>query len=399
MTNRNAPLSNNNDQSVDTTGLRPHTLAVHGGHGVEPNTGAVNVPIYLSSTYALKRPGVDRAGYDYARSGNPTREAVERHVAALEGGTHGFAFASGLAAESAIISLLDAGDHILLGDNVYGGTYRMVENVFKRHGIEASYADTADAATFAKHFRPNTRMVLMESPTNPVMKVSDLREVAKVTHEAGALLVVDNTFMSPYFQRPLELGADIVVHSATKYLSGHSDIVAGVVAVKDEQLAERIGYLQNAVGAILGVQDSYLLLRGMKTLALRMEAHERNAFQLAEWLQTRPWVKHVLYPGLSDHPGHALLKEQASGFGGMLSFEPTSEDLTERIVTNTRIFSLAVSLGGVESLIAVPAHMTHAAVPPDARAAMGISDSLIRISVGIEDVKDLQEDLARAAGA
>lgn len=378
--------------------MRLKTMVIHGGHGPEPHTGAVNVPIYLSSTFAQQKPGV-HSGYEYSRSGNPTREAVERLIAALEGGVRGFAFASGLAAESTIISLLSAGDHVIVGDDVYGGTFRVVEHVFKRLGIEASYVDTTDAAEFARHMRPNTRMVIMESLTNPLMKVSDLKQLAKVTKAAGALLVVDNTFLTPYLQRPLALGADIVVHSATKYLSGHSDVVAGLVAVNDEQLGERIGYLQNAMGGILGVQDSYMLLRGTKTLALRMEAHERNAQQLAEWLQQQSWVKRVLYPGLPDHPGHAVLKQQASGFGGMLSFEAESVEMAERIVANTQLFALAESLGGVESLISIPSLMTHASVPSERRAAIGITDSLVRISAGIEDVADMMEDLSRAAGA
>lgn len=371
---------------------------VHAGHGPDPHTGAVNVPIYLSSTFAQKRPGVHQ-GYEYARTGNPTREALERHIAVLEGGVRGFAFASGMAAEATVLSLLDAGDHIVVGADVYGGTYRIVERVFRRLGIEVTFADTSDADALKAHFRPNTRMVVVESLTNPLMKVSDMEKVANVTHEAGALLTVDNTFMTPYFLRPLALGADIVVHSATKYLGGHSDVVAGLVVVKDEELGERLHFLQNAVGGVLGVQDSYLLLRGMKTLALRMEAHQHNAGRIAEWLVQQPWVKRVLYPGLPDHPGHDVLKRQATGFGGMLSFEADTPERAQKIVSNTKIFALAESLGGVESLISIPALMTHASIPPERRAQLGITDSLVRISAGIEDPDDLIEDLAQAAGA
>lgn len=378
--------------------MRPRTLMVHAGHGPDPHTGAVNVPIYLSSTFAQKRPGVHQ-GYEYARTGNPTREALERHIAVLEGGVRGFAFASGMAAEATVLSLLDAGDHIVVGADVYGGTYRIVERVFRRLGIEVTFADTSDADALKAHFRPNTRMVVVESLTNPLMKVSDMEKVANVTHEAGALLTVDNTFMTPYFLRPLALGADIVVHSATKYLGGHSDVVAGLVVVKDEELSERLHFLQNAVGGVLGVQDSYLLLRGMKTLALRMEAHQHNAGRIAEWLVQQPWVKRVLYPGLPDHPGHDVLKRQATGFGGMLSFEADTPERAQKIVSNTKIFALAESLGGVESLISIPALMTHASIPPERRAQLGITDSLVRISAGIEDPDDLIEDLAQAAGA
>src|SRR5690606_14797251 len=314
--------------------MRPRTLMVHGGHGPDPHTGAVNVPVYLSSTFAQEQPGVPK-GYEYARTGNPTREAVERHIAALEGGVRGLAFASGLAAETTVLSLLSAGDHVIVGDDVYGGTCRLMAQVFSRLGLSATFADTADIDAFAAAFRPETRMVIMESLTNPLMKVSDLERVAAVTHAHGALLVVDNTFLTPYFQRPLLLGADIVVHSATKYLGGHSDVVAGLVVVKDDELGQRLHYLQNAMGAVLGVQDSYLLLRGMKTLALRMEAHAENARRLAEWLRQQPWVKRVLYPGLPDHPGHDILARQATGFGGMLSFEADTAARAQRIVTGT----------------------------------------------------------------
>ncbi|MFS8581675.1 MAG: aminotransferase class V-fold PLP-dependent enzyme [Limnochordales bacterium] len=394
---RGGPAAGNAEGAHGRPAVRPRTMMVHAGHGPDPHTGAVNVPIYLSSTFAQERPGVHK-GYEYARTGNPTREALERHIAALEGGVRGFAFASGLAAETTLLSLLKAGDHVIVGDDVYGGTYRLVEQVFTRLGLAATYADTSDIDAFAAAFRPETRMVIMESLTNPLMKVSDLERVAEVTRAHGAWLVVDNTFLTPYFQRPLELGADMVVHSATKYLGGHSDVVAGLVVVKDEELGQRIHYLQNAMGAILGVQDSYLLLRGMKTLALRMEAHAENARRIAQWLAGQPWVTRVLYPGLPGHPGREILARQATGFGGMLSFDAGTPERAERIVSRTRLFALAESLGGVESLISIPARMTHASIPPERRARLGITDSLVRISAGIEDAEDLIEDLARAAG-
>lgn len=399
----NNPMQGDGSEAVGgaspaaTRTMRPKTLMIHGGHGPDPHTGAVNVPIYLSSTFAQQKPGVHQ-GYEYARTGNPTRAALERHIAALEGGVRGLAFASGMAAETTVLSLLSAGDHVIVGDDVYGGTYRVVERIFTRLGLTASYADTSDIDAFAAHFRPETRMVIMESLTNPLMKISDLKRVAQVTHDAGALLVVDNTFLTPYFQQPLLLGADIVVHSATKYLSGHSDVVAGLVAVKDEELGEQLHYLQNAMGGVLGVQDSYLTLRGTKTLALRMEAHAHNAQRIAEWLVEQPWVERVLYPGLPDHPGRAILEQQATGFGGMLSFDAGTPERAERIVSRTKLFALAESLGGVESLISIPSLMTHASIPPERRAELGITDSLVRISAGIEDVEDLIEDLAQAAG-
>lgn len=377
--------------------MRFKTRIVHGGHGPDPLTGAVNVPVYLSSTYAQQRPGVHQ-GYEYSRTGNPTRAALEQLAAELEGGVRGLAFASGMAAMSTVLSLLGAGDHIIVGDDVYGGTYRVVERVFTRLGLAVSYADTADPADVARHMRPETRMVIVESPTNPLMKVADLRALAEVAHKGGAMLVVDNTFMTPYLQQPLALGADIVVHSATKYLSGHSDVVAGLVVVSSPELGERLHYLQNAVGGVLGPQDSWLLIRGIRTLGLRMDAHERNAAAIAAWLTEQPWVRKVYYPGLPGHPGHAIHRQQARGFGGMLSFEADTPGRAEQIVSGCRVFTLAESLGGVESLISLPAKMTHASIPPERRAQLGITDSLVRISAGIEDVEDLIEDLAQAAG-
>lgn len=377
--------------------MRPKTLLIHGGAGHDRSTGAVNVPIYLSSTYAQEAPGRHR-GFEYARTGNPTRAALELLIAQLEGGARGLAFASGMAAVSAVLSLLSAGDHVVVGDDVYGGTYRVVAKVFGRLGIAATFVDTTVTAAVEAALTPHTRMILVESPSNPMLKVSDIAALAKVAHGAGALLAVDNTFLTPYWQNPLTLGADIVVHSATKYLSGHSDVVAGLVVAATEELGEKLHFLQNATGGVLGVQDSWLLLRGVRTLGPRLEEHERNARRLAGWLRERPWVRQVYYPGLADHPGHALASRQARGYGGMLAFAATDPELAEKIVTSTRLFTLAESLGGVESLISLPARMTHASLPPDRRAALGITGSLVRISVGLEDIADLLEDLAAAAG-
>ncbi|MBO8140719.1 MAG: bifunctional cystathionine gamma-lyase/homocysteine desulfhydrase [Firmicutes bacterium] len=376
--------------------MRRQTRGLEGSPGLDPRTGAVNVPIYLSSTFAQDGPGVHR-GYEYSRTGNPTRAALEGLAAELEGGARGLAFASGMAAMSAVVSLLNQGDHVVVGDDVYGGTYRVLEKVFARFGIRVSYADTANPQAVKDHMRPETRMLIVESPTNPLMKVADLRALAEIAHEAEALLVVDNTFMTPYLQQPLALGADIVVHSATKYLSGHSDVVAGLVVTADPEVGERIHFLQNATGGILGPHDSWLLIRGIRTLGVRMEAHEHNARRIARWLTAQPWVTRVHYPGLPEHAGHELMARQARGFGGMLSFETDTPERAEGIVRRTRLFILAESLGGVESLISLPARMTHASIPAERRARLGITDRLVRVSVGIEDADDLIEDLAQAA--
>lgn len=356
-------------------------------------------PIYATSTYVQQSPGVHK-GFEYARSQNPTRFAYERCVADLEGGARGFAFASGLAAMSTTLELLDSGDHVVAGDDLYGGTFRLFERVRKRSaGLEFSFVDLSEAGALEQALRPNTRMVWVETPSNPLLKIVDLRAVAAIARERGILAVADNTFASPYLQRPLELGFDIVVHSATKYLNGHSDMVGGVVVVSDAELGERLGFLQNAVGAIASPFDSFLALRGLKTLHLRMERHCANAQRLAEWLAGHRAVKRVYYPGLATHPGHELAARQMKAFGGMLAIdlEGGLED-ARRMLERCHIFALAESLGGVESLVEHPAIMTHASVPAEVRERSGISDTFIRLSVGVEDFEDLRDDLAQALG-
>ncbi|MMZ52353.1 Cystathionine gamma-lyase [compost metagenome] len=375
--------------------MRMKTKLIHGGVDGDPLTGAVNVPIYQVSTY--KQEGVGKhKGYEYSRTGNPTRHAVEEYIADIEGGVRGFAFASGMAALSTIVMMFDAGDHFVVGDDVYGGTYRVLNKVFNRFGVEVTFVNTGDVEAIAAAIRPNTKAVMLESPSNPLLKVTDIAAVAEITKEKGLLLVVDNTFMTPYWQNPLELGADIVFHSATKYLGGHSDVVAGLVIVKDEELGERMHFVQNSVGAVLGPQDSYYLLRGMKTLGIRMEEHEANTKRIAEWLSRREDIEKVYYPGLTNHPGHDIAAKQARGFGGMISFDVGSRERAEQVLSRAKIFTLAESLGAVESLISVPAQMTHASIPAERRAELGITDGLIRISVGIEDVEDLIEELEQA---
>lgn len=375
--------------------MRMKTKLIHGGVDGDPLTGAVNVPIYQVSTY--KQEGVGKhKGYEYSRTGNPTRHAVEEYIADIEGGVRGFAFASGMAALSTIVMMFDAGDHFVVGDDVYGGTYRVLNKVFNRFGVEVTFVNTGDVEAIAAAIRPNTKAVMLESPSNPLLKVTDIAAVAEITKEKGILLVVDNTFMTPYWQNPLELGADIVFHSATKYLGGHSDVVAGLVIVKDEELGERMHFVQNSVGAVLGPQDSYYLLRGMKTLGVRMEEHEANTKRIAEWLSRREDIEKVYYPGLTNHPGHDIAAKQARGFGGMISFDVGSRERAEQVLSRAKIFTLAESLGAVESLISVPAQMTHASIPAERRAELGITDGLIRISVGIEDVEDLIEELEQA---
>jgi len=380
------------------------TRTIHGGQHPDPSTGAIMQPIYATSTYVQSSPGVHQ-GLDYGRSHNPTRWAWERAVADLEGGAQAFAFASGLAAIATVLELLPAGSHVVSGDDLYGGSFRLFDKVRRQSaGLEFSYVDLADPEALRRAIRPNTRLVWAETPTNPLLKLADLRAVAAVAHEHGLLAAADNTFASPFNQRPLELGFDIVVHSATKYLNGHSDVIGGVAVVgRDERLApvrERLGFLQNAVGAIAGPFDSFLALRGVKTLALRVERHNANALELARWLEAQPQVARVHYPGLESHPQHALARRQMSGFGGMISLD-LATDLAgaRRFLETVRLFALAESLGGVESLIEHPAIMTHATIPAETRAALGIGDSLVRLSVGIEDVEDLRADLARALAA
>jgi cystathionine gamma-lyase len=378
------------------------TRAIHGGQAPDPSTGAIMPPIYATSTYVQSSPGVHK-GLDYGRSHNPTRWAWERNVADLEGGAVAFAFASGLAAIATVLELLPAGSHVVSGDDVYGGTFRLFDKVRRTSaGLRFTSVDLTEPQNLLGALTPETRLVWLESPTNPLLKLADLAAIAHLARARGILTAADNTFASPYNQRPLELGIDIVVHSATKYLNGHSDIIGGVAVVgAADHLApvrERLGFLQNAVGAIASPFDSFLALRGLKTLALRVERHNTNALALAQWLEQRPQVRRVHYPGLPSHPQHALARRQQSGgYGGMISAE-LATDLagTRRFLEAVRVFALAESLGGVESLIEHPAIMTHATIPPETRAALGIGDSLVRLSVGVEDVEDLREDLAQA---
>jgi cystathionine gamma-lyase len=371
------------------------TLAIHAGQSPDPTTGAVMTPIYATSTYAQSSPGVHQ-GFEYSRSHNPTRFAYERCVAGLEGGRQGYAFASGLAATSTILEMLDSGSHVIAMDDVYGGTYRLFERVRRRSaGLDFSWVDLSDLAAFEAAIRPETKLVWIETPTNPLLKLVDIARIAEIARKRGLIVVVDNTFSSPILQRPLELGAHLVMHSATKYLNGHSDIVGGMVVVGDDAgIAEQMTFLQNAVGGVQGPFDSFLALRGLKTLHLRMKAHCENAQALAEWLQTHPSVEKVIYPGLSSHPQHELAKRQMHGFGGMVSIlVKGGMDGARRMMERCELFAIAESLGGVESLINHPAVMTHASIPPDRRAALGIADNLVRLSVGVEDVADLQRDL------
>lgn len=375
--------------------MKLDTKLIHGGVFGDPYTGAVSVPIYQVSTYKQVRVN-EHKGYEYSRTGNPTREALEKLIADLENGVRGFAFASGMAAIHTVLSLFHQGDHIVVGDDVYGGTFRIIEQVMKNHGIQYTFVDTSDLAQVESAIRPHTQAIFMETPSNPLLKVTDIRELSLLCQQEDLLLIVDNTFLTPYWQNPLNLGADIVVHSATKYLGGHSDVVAGLVVVKDQQLGERIHFLQNAIGGVLGPQDSWLLMRGIKTLGLRMKQHESNAMAIAHWLVEHSKVKQTFYPGLSTHPGHLLAARQARGFGGIISFDVGSRHVVDRLFENVRFFILAESLGAVESLISTPARMTHASIPDERREELGITDGLVRISVGLEDVEDLIQDLSNA---
>ncbi|MFN3842940.1 MAG: cystathionine gamma-synthase [Rehaibacterium terrae] len=383
---------------TDTKPLGLGTLAIHAGQSPDPSTGAVMTPIYATSTYVQDSPGVHK-GFEYSRSHNPTRFAYERCVAALEGGRQGFAFASGLAATSTILELLDSGSHVVAMDDVYGGTYRLFERVRRRSaGLDFSWVDLSDLAAFEAAIRPNTRMVWIETPTNPTLKLVDIAAVAERAKKRGLIVVVDNTFCSPALQRPLELGADIVMHSATKYLNGHSDIVGGMVVVGERSdLAEQMAFLQNAVGGVQGPFDSFLALRGLKTLHLRMKAHCENAQVIAEFLERHPAVERVAYPGLKSHPQYALARRQMKGPGGMVSvWLKGGFEAAKRFMERLHLFACAESLGGVESLANHPAVMTHASVPPERRAALGIADNLVRLSVGVEDVADLRAELEAA---
>jgi cystathionine beta-lyase/cystathionine gamma-synthase len=374
------------------------TRAVHAGVVPDPLAGAVMPPIYQTSTYIQDGLGRHK-GYEYARTKNPTREALERNVAALEGGKHGFAFGSGLAAVDAVLKLLSAGDHVVSGENVYGGTHRQMTHIWARLGLAFSFVDGGDLDAVAGAVTPATKIVYAETPTNPMLRLCDLAATAEIAKRAGAVLVVDNTFATPCFQRPLELGADIVLHSTTKYLNGHSDMVGGMLVTQRDDLAERLGFIQNSSGAVPGPLDCWLALRGIKTLPLRMRQHDGNGRRIAEWLSHHPRVRGVNYPGLPSHPQHDLACRQMSGYGGMMSVELGDPAFARRVVERTRVFALAESLGGVESLIGHPATMTHASVPPELRRRMGLTDSLIRLSVGIEDVEDLVEDLDQALAA
>ena len=375
--------------------MKFNTLLVHGGKPFDEKTGALSYPIYQATTY--KQDGIGKhRGYEYSRTGNPTREALEKLICEMEGGVRGFAFSSGMAAISSVIMLFNYGDEILVTRNVYGGTFRVFDKVFKRFGIIAKFIDTTDLDVVENAINNNTKAIFIETPTNPLLDVTDIREVSRISKKYGIITIVDNTFMTPYFQRPLELGADIVIHSATKYLGGHSDVLAGLVVVNSDELAERMHFIQNSVGAVLGPQDSWLLMRGIKTLGLRMERHEKNAREIAEWLKELPEVRKVYYPGLQEHRGHEVMKKQCSGFGGMISFELHNRDEVEKFISRLRIIYLAESLGAVESLISVPSKMTHASIPEEERLKLGINDTLLRLSVGIEDVEDLKEDIFNA---
>ncbi|HWQ12193.1 MAG TPA: cystathionine gamma-synthase [Roseiflexaceae bacterium] len=377
----------------DTYGFA--TRAIHAGQDPEPATGAVIVPIYQTSTFAQEAVGVHK-GYEYARTHNPTRTALETALAALDGGKHALAFASGLAAETTVMLALSAGDHVVAGDDAYGGTYRLFTKVFARHGLSFDFVDTRDPENVAEAIRPETKLVWLESPTNPLLKIADIPGIARAARERGVLTLVDNTFASPYLQRPLELGADIVLYSTTKYMGGHSDVVGGALVLNDTALFERLRFLQNAAGAVPGPFDCFLVQRGLKTLAVRMRAHGENALAVARFLEQHPAVEQVIYPGLPSHPQHALARQFMHGFGGMVSFTPRGGlEAAHRIVTRTKLFTLAESLGGVESLIELPAAMTHASV---AGSPLEVPAALIRLSVGIEDAADLIADLEQALG-
>ena len=373
------------------------TRAIHAGQRPDPMSGAIMPPVYQTSTYVQEGMGRNK-GYEYARGKNPTREALERNVAALEGGRHGFAFASGMACLDSIMKLFRAGDHVLCGESAYGGTFRLFDKILRHYGLTFTFLDTRDPQRVADACTPATRAIVVETPTNPLMRITDLAAVAEVAHRANARLIVDNTFATPFFQRPFEYGADIVYHSTTKYLNGHSDMIGGICVVRDDQLAEQIQFIANAAGAVPGPFDSWLALRGTKTLHLRMPRHDANARRIAPWLAERLGEPNVIYPGLASHPQHALAARQMTGFGGMITIELGARDRAAHILERVRVFSLAESLGGVESLISHPASMTHASVPPEQRARLGITEGMVRLSCGVEDVEDLLEDLEQALG-
>ena len=371
------------------------TRAIHAGQRPEPYAGAIMTPVYLTSTYVQEGLGQNK-GYEYARGKNPTREALERNVATLEGGRHGFAFASGVACVDSIMKLFKSGDHIVCGENVYGGTFRLFDRLLQHLGLSFTYVDTRDTERIASAVTPKTVAILVETPTNPLMRLTDLAAAAQVAKKARALLIVDNTFASPYFQRPFEFGADIVFHSTTKYLNGHSDMIGGIAVVRDDDLATKLQFIHNAAGAVQGPFDSWLALRGTKTLHLRMPRHDENGRRIAAWLADKMGAERVIYPGLPSHPQHALARKQMTGFGGMITIELGTRERAATMLGRVRLFSLAESLGGVESLISHPASMTHASVPDDRRARLGITDGIVRLSCGVEDANDLLADLESA---
>ncbi|HSC31984.1 MAG TPA: PLP-dependent aspartate aminotransferase family protein [Gemmatimonadaceae bacterium] len=371
------------------------TRAIHAGQRPEPLAGAIMTPVYLTSTYVQEGLGKNK-GFEYARSRNPTRDALERNVAALEDGRHGFAFASGTACIDSIMKLFQSGDHVICGQNVYGGTFRLFDKLLQKMGLQFSYVDTRDAQRIADACTPRTVAVLVETPTNPLMWITDLSAAAEAAHQAGALLIVDNTFATPVFQRPFSHGADIVFHSTTKYLNGHSDMIGGMAVLQDDELADRLAFIQNAAGAVPGPFDCWLAMRGTKTLHLRMPRHDENGRRVANWLAERVGAERVIYPGLPSHPQHELACRQMRGFGGMITVDLGTRERAARVLGRTRIFSLAESLGGVESLISHPASMTHASVPPERRAELGIGEGMVRLSCGVEDIGDLIADLDHA---
>ena len=372
------------------------TRAIHAGQTPDPTTGAIMTPVYMTSTYVQESPGVHK-GWEYSRTHNPTRKAYENCLANLEGGKFGFAFASGCAATTTILHLIKGGEHVIAMDDMYGGTFRLFDKVLRHDGMEFTFTDLTKVENFEKAIKPNTKLVWLETPTNPTLKLVDIKKIAAIAKAKGILVAVDNTFMSPYFQRPLELGADIVVHSATKYIGGHSDVVGGIAVTSRQDLAEKLQFLSNSMGGVQGPFDSFMCLRSLKTLPLRMKAHQENAMAIARFLESHPKVEKVIYPGLESHPQHALAREQMHGCGGMITFYiKGGMDSARKFLENVNVFALAESLGGVESLIEHPAIMTHASVPPENRKALGIDDSLIRLSVGIEDINDLLGDLKSA---
>ncbi|PKE72110.1 cystathionine gamma-synthase [Macrococcoides caseolyticum] len=376
--------------------MQKKTMMIHGGNTIDEYTGAVNPPIYQTSTYKQDGIGNMRQGYEYSRSANPTRTALESLIRDLESGDAGFAFGSGMAAISSVIMLLNAGDHIVVGSDVYGGTYRVFTKVFERIGIKSTFVDTTDIEAVEAVISENTKMLYIETPTNPLLNVTDIRKMVEISKAHNLISVVDNTFMTPYFQNPLELGADIVLHSATKYIGGHSDVVAGLVVTRTPELSEAVGFIQNSVGGVLGPQDSFLLVRGIKTLAIRMEQTEQTTLKIIEFLQKQNVVTNIFHPSLLDEGNKKIHESQSKGYGGMISFDVGSKENAENLVKSTKYFTLAESLGAVESLISVPSQMTHASIPRERRLELGITDGLVRISVGIEDSEDLIADLEQA---